>query len=270
MRVAALADLHCTKTSQGAFQTALRAYQPNRRTSLLIAGDLTDYGLPEEARVLAHELTALRIPAAAVLGNHDLESGKPDEVRQILADAGLVVLDGDACELHGIGIAGVKGFGGGFGRRALGPWGETIIKQFVHEAVDEALKLEAALGAAAHDARSIALLHYAPIQQTVEGEPLEIYPFLGSSRLEEPIGRYPGVARRARPRAPRPARRAHQERRAGLQRLDAAADADVRRSPAVPRLRGAGRRRTRRPLPSDSAAPRVARAAAAPTDAVAS
>ena len=156
----------------------------------VIAGDLTDYGLPEEAAVLAKEFTALRIPAAAVLGNHDLEAAKSAEVRQILIDAGLTVLDGDACELQGIGIAGVKGFGGGFGRHALGPWGETIIKQFVHEAVDEALKLEAAL-ARLRTPQLIALLHYSPIQQTVEGEPPEIYPFLGSSRLEEPIGRYP-------------------------------------------------------------------------------
>jgi Icc-related predicted phosphoesterase len=146
--------------------------------------------LPDEARVLAKELTGLRIPVAAVLGNHDVESGKADEVRQILGDAGLVILDGDACELLGIGIAGVKGFGGGFGKRALGPWGEAIIKQFVREAVDEALKLEAALGRLRTD-QIVALLHYAPVQSTVEGEPLEIYPFLGSSRLEEPIGRYP-------------------------------------------------------------------------------
>ena len=189
VRVAAVADLHCTKTSQGAFQQ-LFASIAESADILLIAGDLTDYGLPEEARVLAKELTALRIPVAGVFGNHDVESGKADELRQILVDAGLVVLDGDACELHGIGIAGVKGFGGGFGKRALGPWGETIIKQFVREAVDEALKLEAALGRLRTD-QIVALLHYAPIQGTVEGEPLEIYPFLGSSRLEEPIGRYP-------------------------------------------------------------------------------
>jgi Icc-related predicted phosphoesterase len=157
---------------------------------VLIAGDLTDYGLPEEATVLARELTALRIPAAAVLGNHDVESGKAAEVRQVLVDAGLVVLDGETCELRGVGIAGVKGFGGGFGCRALGPWGETIIKQFVHEAVDEALKLEAAL-ARLRTKQLVALLHYAPVQETVEGEPREIYPFLGSSRLEDPIGRYP-------------------------------------------------------------------------------
>jgi Icc-related predicted phosphoesterase len=132
----------------------------------------------------------VRIPVVAVLGNHDIESGRESDVRQIICDAGVTMLDGDACELQGIGIAGIKGFGGGFGVRALGPWGETIIKQFVREAVDEALKLEAAL-ARLRTAHLIALLHYSPIQKTVEGEPLEIYPFLGSSRLEEPIGRYP-------------------------------------------------------------------------------
>jgi len=189
VRVAALADLHCTKSSQGAFQP-LFARLAEVADILVIAGDLTDYGLPEEAAVLAKELTALRIPVAAVFGNHDLESGKSVEVRQVLTEAGVNMLDGDACELQGVGIAGVKGFGGGFGRRALAPWGEAIIKQFVHEAVDEALKLEAAL-ARLRSAQLIALMHYSPIQQTVEGEPLEIYPFLGSSRLEEPIGRYP-------------------------------------------------------------------------------
>src|SRR5438067_10484516 len=189
VRVAAIGDLHCTKTSQGAFQPLLAKVAESAEL-LLVAGDLTDYGLADEARVLARELTTLRIPVVAVLGNHDFESGKEDEVRQIIADAGVVVLDGDATEIHGIGIAGVKGFGGGFGQRALGPWGETIIKQFVRAAVDEALKLEAAL-ARLRTTQLVALLHYSPVQATVEGEPLEIYPFLGSSRLEEPINRYP-------------------------------------------------------------------------------
>ena len=177
------------KTSQGALQS-LFAKISEAADMVLLPGDLTDYGLPEEAQVLARELTALRIPAAAVLGNHDVESDKAAEVTQILTDAGVIVLDGDTCEILGIGIAGVKGFGGGFGRRALGPWGEKIIKAFVHEAVNEALKLEAAL-ARLRTRQIVALLHYSPIQQTVEGEPLEIYPFLGCSRLEEPIGRYP-------------------------------------------------------------------------------
>jgi len=189
VRIAAIADLHCTKTSQGAFQP-LFSRIAGAAEVLLLAGDLTDYGLPDEARVLVRELSVLRIPAAAVLGNHDAESGKEAEIEQILTDAGIAVLNGDACELLGVGVAGVKGFGGGFGQRALGPWGETIIKQFVHEAVNEALKLEAAL-ARLRTGNMVALMHYSPVQQTVEGEPLEIYPFLGSSRLEEPINRYP-------------------------------------------------------------------------------
>jgi Icc-related predicted phosphoesterase len=189
LRVAALADLHCTKTSQGAFQPLLAKVAESAEV-LLIGGDLTDYGLPDEARVLARELATARIPIVAVLGNHDYESGREQEVRQILSDAGVIILDGDATEIHGVGIAGVKGFGGGFGPRALGPWGETIIKQFVHEAVGEALKLEAAL-ARLRTKHLVALLHYSPVQQTVDGEPLEIYPFLGSSRLEEPLNRYP-------------------------------------------------------------------------------
>jgi Icc-related predicted phosphoesterase len=189
VRVAAIADLHCGKTSQGAFQP-LFAKIADAADMLLIAGDLTDYGLPEEARVLAKELAGIRIPIVAVLGNHDMESDKSEEVKQVMTAAGVVILDGDACEIQGVGVAGVKGFGGGFGPRALGPWGESIIKQFVREAVNEALKLEAAL-ARLRTRQRIALLHYSPVEQTVVGEPPEIYPFLGSSRLEEPMGRYP-------------------------------------------------------------------------------
>jgi Icc-related predicted phosphoesterase len=192
VRVAALGDLHCTKASQGAFQ-ALFARIAESADMLLIAGDLTDHGQPDEARILARELSALRIPAVAVLGNHDFEAARQGEVSQIIADAGVTVLDGDGCEVHGIGIAGVKGFAGGFGQHALGPWGETTIKQFVHEAVNEALRLEAAL-ARLRTLQHIVLLHYSPIQQTVEGEPLEIFPFVGSSRLEEPLSRYPVTA----------------------------------------------------------------------------
>jgi Icc-related predicted phosphoesterase len=189
VRVAAIADLHSTRTSQGSLQPLFASVRESS-DMLLIAGDLTDCGRPDEAQVLARELSALRIPVVAVLGNHDVESGKEAEVSQVLADAGVVVLDGDAREVLGVGIAGVKGFGGGFGTRALAPWGEATIKQFVREAVEEALKLEKAL-ARLRTERLIVLLHYAPVQQTVEGEPLEIYPFLGSSRLEEPINRYP-------------------------------------------------------------------------------
>jgi Icc-related predicted phosphoesterase len=156
---------------------------------LLLAGDLTDYGLPDEAHVLARELSTAKVPIVAVLGNHDLESGKGDEVKRILIEAGVNVLDGDACEIEGVGFAGVKGFAGGFGVHALGPWGEDAIKRFVQEAVDESLKLEAALARLRTPIR-IALLHYSPVEDTVRGEPPAIYPFLGCSRLEEPIDRY--------------------------------------------------------------------------------
>jgi Icc-related predicted phosphoesterase len=100
-----------------------------------------------------------------------------------------VVLDGEACEICGVGFAGIKGFAGGFGRGVLGAWGEEIIKHFVQEAISEALKLESALVKLQAPQR-IALLHYSPIQATVEGEPREIFPFLGCSRLEEPLNRY--------------------------------------------------------------------------------
>jgi Icc-related predicted phosphoesterase len=157
---------------------------------LALCGDLTDRGDPEEARQMAKALGSVTVPIVAVLGNHDYECGKVSEVTRILCDAGVRVLDGDAQEVLGVGFAGVKGFAGGFGRGALGPWGEPLIKQFVREAVDEALKLETALSRL-RTARKVALLHYAPIAATVEGEPREIYPYLGSSRLEEPLSRYP-------------------------------------------------------------------------------
>jgi Icc-related predicted phosphoesterase len=114
-------------------------------------------------------------------------------VQEILCEAGVHMLDGDACEIHGIGFAGTKGFTGGFGERALEPWGEHSIKQFVHEAIDEALKLERAISRL-QTAQRIVLLHYSPIRATVEGEPLELFPFLGSSRLEEPLNRFPVTA----------------------------------------------------------------------------
>ncbi|HEY9861919.1 MAG TPA: metallophosphoesterase [Candidatus Obscuribacterales bacterium] len=188
VRIAAVGDIHCTKTSQGELEPLFS--QANEQADiLLLCGDLTDYGLPEEAHVLVKELAVAKIPAIAVFGNHDYESGQQDQVREILEQAGVKVLDGEACEVEGVGFAGVKGFAGGFGSKALGAWGEEGIKRFVHEAVDEALKLEAAL-ARLETPHRVAVLHYAPIQETVEGEPPEIFPFLGSSRLEEPLTRY--------------------------------------------------------------------------------
>jgi Icc-related predicted phosphoesterase len=203
VRFAAVGDVHCTKDSAGSFR-AFFAQAAEAADALLLCGDLTDYGLPEEARVLADELAVASVPIVAVLGNHDFESNRQDEVRRILTDAGVRVLDGEACEIRGIGIAGAKGFAGGYGRGALGSWGEGAIKLFVNEAIQEALKLESAL-AKLRTAQRIALLHYSPIQATVEGEPVEIFAFLGTSRLEDPLLRHPvdavfhGHAHRGRP-----------------------------------------------------------------------
>ena len=170
VRIAAIADMHVTRTAQGTLQP-LFAQAAASADVLLLAGDLTSYGVPEEAQVLAKELTAAaKIPIIAVLGNHEFESGKQADVTQILTDAGVRILDGDPVELMGVGFAGVKGFGGGFNERALEPWGEETMKRFVHEAVDETLKLGSALARLRTPYR-VAVVHYAPIQETVAGEP---------------------------------------------------------------------------------------------------
>ncbi|HEX8597728.1 MAG TPA: metallophosphoesterase [Chloroflexia bacterium] len=187
--IAAVGDIHCTKSSQGAFQSLFSEIN-EKADVLVLCGDLTDYGLPEEAHVLARELATLKVPVLGVLGNHDFESGKQAEVTDILAEAGLLMLDGDAHEVAGVGFAGTKGFAGGFGKGTLSPWGEGTIKLFVQEGVNEAMKLERAV-ARLRTPHKIVVLHYAPIQATVEGEPEAIFPFLGTSRLEEPLARYP-------------------------------------------------------------------------------
>jgi Icc-related predicted phosphoesterase len=189
VRLAAVGDVHCTKNSQGALQPIFAAVS-EQADVLVLCGDLCDYGLPEEAQILVRELSTVRVPIVAVLGNHDFESGQQDAVKEILCEGGIQVLDGDACEISGVGFAGVKGFGGGFGKRSLGPWGENAIKAFVHEAIEEALKLESAV-ARLRVEHKVVLMHYSPIQETCEGEPLEIMPFLGSSRLEDPLNRNP-------------------------------------------------------------------------------
>lgn len=191
VRIAALGDMHFGRTSPTGSLQRLFSQISEAADVLVICGDLTDYGLADEARALVREMTGfLKIPTVAVLGNHDYESNQQHEICQVLKDAGVTMLDGDTIEIEGVGFAGVKGFAGGFGRRALGPWGETIIKNFVREAVDEALKLESALARLRND-RIVAVLHYSPIQATVEGEPCDIFPFLGCSRLEDPITRFP-------------------------------------------------------------------------------
>lgn len=190
VRIAAVGDLHCTKSAQGAYQP-LFANIGEHADVLCLCGDLTDYGTPEEAHVLAKELLpAVKIPIVAVLGNHDFETGQQDEVRKILQDAGIHVLDGESIEIDGVGFAGTKGYIGGFGRHTLGAWGEAGIKSIVREAQDEVMKLESALARLRTEHR-VVLLHYSPVAATVIGEPETIFPFLGTSRLEEPLLRHP-------------------------------------------------------------------------------
>ena len=192
VRVAAVGDLHCTRTSTGAFQSLFAAVA-READVLVLAGDLTDYGVPEEAEILVGEMTAAaRVPTLAVLGNHDFETARQDEVVRVFAEAGITILDGESVEIRGIGFAGAKGFAGGFGRGTLGSWGEPPIKAFVQEAIDEAMKLESAL-ARLRTPKRFVVLHYAPIVETIVGEPTEIFPWLGCSRLEEPLNRYPAT-----------------------------------------------------------------------------
>jgi Icc-related predicted phosphoesterase len=188
VRIAALADLHFSKNDRGSLQPLATTIGQNADV-LLLCGDLTHHGRVAEAEALVQEFSAVRIPLIAVLGNHDFHGGEEAAIEAVLEGAGMRVLDGDIVEVGPVGFAGVKGFAGGFGHHVLEPWGEAIIKTLVHETVNEALKLETAL-ARIRAPHKIVLLHYAPIPETVEGEPLQIYPLLGSSRLEDPVNRF--------------------------------------------------------------------------------
>lgn len=187
LRIAAVADIHHGQADASAVPLLTNGMEGI--DVLLICGDLTHHGLVEEATDLARQLSVLHIPILAVLGNHDFHSNQQEEIKRALKDSPIRVLDGDAIEIKGVGFAGVKGFATGFGKRVLEPWGEEVVKLFVSQAVEEAVKLGSALSLL-HTERTVALLHYAPIAETCEGEPLEIHAFLGTSRLEEPLNRH--------------------------------------------------------------------------------
>ena len=185
-RLAASADLHCRQDQHGRFRDFVKAVN-GEADGLILCGDLTDRGLPDEAKTLAEALAALRVPCAAVLGNHDFESGHAADVVRTMREANVQVLDGDHTVFdHLLGIAGVKGFACGFGGGMLQAFGEPAIKAFVQESVNEALKLEAAL-AQLDTPLKVVVLHYAPIPETTDGELHEIRPFLGTSRLAGPV-----------------------------------------------------------------------------------
>jgi Icc-related predicted phosphoesterase len=195
-RIAALGDVHVKEGDTGKW-TELFKEASSRADVLVIAGDLTDTGDEMEAEVLAAELKACTVPVVAVLGNHDFEKGRHKLIRQILLKQGVNLLDGEAVIIGDVGFAGVKGFGGGFDRHMLSFFGEGAMKAFVQEAVDEALHLDRALSrldAEKRDIKKIAVLHYSPVRQTIIGEPEAIFPFLGCSRLAEPLNRHKVLA----------------------------------------------------------------------------
>src|ERR1041385_7839750 len=189
LRVAAVGDLHVHQNSDESLKAL---FEKISRTAdvLALCGDLTHLGLPEEADKLVNDLRACRIPVVAVLGNHDYQSGRQEDLKKVLRAAKVAVLEEtETFQLNGVGFAGAKGFGGGFDKHMLTPFGEDSIKHFVTEAVNESLKLEVALNGLRTE-KNVVVLHYAPIAATVMGEPPEIFPFLGSSRLAETIDHF--------------------------------------------------------------------------------
>ena len=187
MRIAAVADLHYSPHAYDKIREPM-AQVRNEADVLVLAGDLTNYGRPEEMDSLLTMLARLRLPIVAVLGNHDFETGHEEELIKHMAAEGIKVLDGTAYERDGVGFAGTKGFLGGFGRGMLTAFGEPEVKRFVQTSIDEALKLERAM-AQLRTERRVVVLHYAPVAETVKGEPVEIYSYLGNSRLAEVVDR---------------------------------------------------------------------------------
>lgn len=191
LRVAAIGDLHVQESDSAPYRDLFTEIA-GAADVLVLCGDLTNFGRTSEAEILADDIRTCSIPVIGVLGNHDFECGQPDQVAAILTDAGMTVLDEQAIEVEGVGFAGVKGFMGGYGRGELAPFGEPIAKAFVDEAMNEARKLENGLRSLRTE-RSVAVLHYSPTVETLEGEPQEIYQYLGSQRLADAIDRFDHV-----------------------------------------------------------------------------
>jgi len=191
VRIAAVGDVH---TQKGAAAT-LRAGFANidkRADVLAIAGDLTAHGTAEEAEILVDILGGANIPKIAVLGNHDYHRRQQEEIKRILIEGGIQVLDGEVTVVNAngfeVGFIGTKGFGGGFGIRALPDFGEEIFRMMYREGVSEADKISKGLETLKTDFK-VVLLHYSPIKETLHGEPPEVYAFLGASIMAEPINR---------------------------------------------------------------------------------
>ena len=191
LRVAAIGDLHVMEDSVAPYRELFGEIS-NAADVLVLCGDLTNFGKTKEAEILAEDIRSCTIPVVGVLGNHDYECGQPEKVASILHEAGMTILDEQAIEIDGVGFAGVKGFMGGYGRGELAPFGEPIAKAFVDEVLNESRKLENQLRTLRTE-RSVAVLHYSPVPDTLAGEPEPIYQYLGSQRLCEPIDRFDHV-----------------------------------------------------------------------------
>ncbi|UQU63685.1 metallophosphoesterase [Couchioplanes caeruleus] len=193
IRIAAVGDVHVDKDVLGRYRPALEQL-PDVADVLLIAGDLTRHGTVDEAKCMAQEFGGLAVPVVVVLGNHDHQSDQELQVMDVLRDAGMTVLEGEGTVLdlngHRLGVAGAKGFGGGFAGACASSFGEREMKNFVGTTEAIADKLGAALRGLECDAL-VALTHYAPVPETLTGEPLEIYPFLGSYLLGQAIDSAP-------------------------------------------------------------------------------
>lgn len=188
MKLAAIADLHCRADSAGTIRPLLEC--AGDAGALLLPGDLTDTGLVEEAEVLLDELADVTIPIVAVLGNHDHENDHAEEITAMLKDADVRVLDGSVCEIDGVGFVGTKGFAGGYDDRIVQPFGERALKAFIRHGIDEAMRLESAVAKLVDCRARVALLHYAPVAATLEGEPQDLWPLLGSSRFANALDRH--------------------------------------------------------------------------------
>lgn len=189
IKIAAIGDTHVTERSVGMYQTLFQEIS-SKADILLLCGDLTDHGLPHEAEILKTELHACTIPKIAVLGNHDHNNNQEDEIREILRSGEVVFVEDEAFVFQNIGFTGVKGFSGGYGKYILGAFGEKALKVFVDEAIAEAEMLERNITRIENMQKIVVLSHYSPTPSTLKGESPEIFPFLGTSRLEEVIDRY--------------------------------------------------------------------------------
>lgn len=192
IKLAVVGDIHVKSHFKDVYKPLMQEISQHADV-LLLCGDLTDLGTPEEAHILADDLRSCTIPVVAVLGNHDYQSNQPEEVKKILQEnPNVKILDNEPVEHHGIGFAGVKGFIGGFGSYSLGAFGEPLMKQIIQERDNEAYALENQLKALQTE-KKVVLLHYSPIRATVADENADIMPFLGSTRYEQTIDQYGAV-----------------------------------------------------------------------------